>query len=349
MNASSAGQRSSLHPFLACCLLAALLTAGPMGSAVHAQAKKAKGTPAAAAIESHYDKIVDDFIAFDIGQMTGEEGQRAHAAFQNMNDDEAIPALIRGMNKAARIENSCPVIVIGNKLNSMLASSKNPRHLRAAVKELDSSGPNVYFAGMVESLRQAADQMLSTMTNTKPTITREVRLGSPSALRRSQSPAEKWTLDDIVDGIGVENGAELVRLLEQLQIRKGSEYTAALTKAIDTVSDENKPLVRGLLAQRLARMTDQTLRKALKDPNSEIRAAAARAVGYKGSPVCEELAMAVGDGNRMVAENAHTALVKLTGEDIGPEKDASAAERFEAGRKWAKAIAEREQAAPEGK
>src|SRR5690606_31817077 len=65
------------------------------------------------------DRIVDDFIAYDIGQLRGTAGARARQQFAQLGP-ESIPALVRGLNKAAGIHASCPVGVIASKLVSTL-------------------------------------------------------------------------------------------------------------------------------------------------------------------------------------------------------------------------------------
>src|SRR5688572_30752368 len=52
--------------------------------------------------EKKLDGIIDRFILYDIGQLRGEEGQKAVREFAKLGP-EAIPALIRGINRAAAI------------------------------------------------------------------------------------------------------------------------------------------------------------------------------------------------------------------------------------------------------
>lgn len=80
-----------------------------------------------------YDRIVDDFIAYDIGRLQGSSGQRALQRFQALGSD-AVPALVKGLNKAAGIHASCPVGVIAGKLMSTLHLAKDPA-LRAYALE----------------------------------------------------------------------------------------------------------------------------------------------------------------------------------------------------------------------
>src|SRR5436305_5203302 len=81
--------------------------------------------------EEKLDQIIDRFIEHDIGKLTGEEGRRARKAFDRLGS-EAIPALIRGLNKAAGIDHSCPAVVIGKKLARMLGSTNDTELLEYA-------------------------------------------------------------------------------------------------------------------------------------------------------------------------------------------------------------------------
>src|SRR3954469_13618831 len=64
--------------------------------------------------EEKLDRIIDRFILFDTGRLLGAEGQQAQRDFDKLGY-EAIPALIRGLNKAAGLEHSCPTLVISKK------------------------------------------------------------------------------------------------------------------------------------------------------------------------------------------------------------------------------------------
>src|SRR5262245_41048675 len=67
--------------------------------------------------EKRLDDIIDRFIQFDLGKLQGEEGKRALQEFQKLGP-EAIFALIRGLNRAAEIEGSCPAAILGKKVRT---------------------------------------------------------------------------------------------------------------------------------------------------------------------------------------------------------------------------------------
>src|SRR5262245_57938444 len=65
--------------------------------------------------EEKLDAIIDRFIDADTGKVKGEDYKKAVQEFEKIGP-EGIPALIRGLNKAAAIEHSCPAVVIARKL-----------------------------------------------------------------------------------------------------------------------------------------------------------------------------------------------------------------------------------------
>jgi len=89
--------------------------------------------------QKQLDKIVDDFIAYDIGQIRGSAGQRAFNRFMALGKD-SIPALVRGLNKSASIHASCPVGVIAGKLMNTLRLANDPAMRQYA---LDNIGVGV--------------------------------------------------------------------------------------------------------------------------------------------------------------------------------------------------------------
>src|SRR4051794_7670737 len=74
--------------------------------------------------EDALDQIIDRFIQFDIAKLKGAEGKKALTDFQKLGP-EAIPALLRGLNKAGNIEASCPVVTIAKKLGLLLSGSQD--------------------------------------------------------------------------------------------------------------------------------------------------------------------------------------------------------------------------------
>lgn len=90
--------------------------------------------------ELRFDDVVARFIEFDIGRLQGAEGQRASREFDQLGP-EAIPALVRGLNRSARIHASCPVVVISNKLSRLAEQQHDRQTLEYVVENLGQGIP----------------------------------------------------------------------------------------------------------------------------------------------------------------------------------------------------------------
>lgn len=137
------------------------------------------------------------------------------------------------------------------------------------------------------------------------------------------------------DDLAKSSGTRFDLLLHNLRIGKGAIFTEALGFAIPKLKGDRQQKVREALVERLTRMTDKTLSEYLGDEQLEIRTAAVRASGAKGSKsLIPRLIPLLRDTRGVVAEAAHKALKQLSGEDFGPKPDASREERVEAARRW---------------
>jgi hypothetical protein len=149
--------------------------------------------------------------------------------------------------------------------------------------------------------------------------------------------------DQAIDSEAGRLSAELVnapadkreQVLEQLRDSKGGQYTDALAGAIPRLSGDMKTKTRDALAERLVRMTSATLGEKLKDGDAEVRRAAALALAMKDDRShFPRLVDMLEDPEPAVARAAHAALKSLSGQDFGPEPEASRPERAEARAVW---------------
>jgi uncharacterized protein (TIGR03067 family) len=124
-------------------------------------------------------------------------------------------------------------------------------------------------------------------------------------------------------------------LLEKLKAGKGLVHTQALAAAIPHLTGPSKIKARDALAERLARMTISTLEDKLRDESPEIRRAAALACAMKEERrSIPPLIHLLEDREPAVLRAAHAALKALTGQDLGPAADASAADQAKAVAAW---------------
>ena len=70
----------------------------------------------------------------------------------------AIPALIRGINRASSLNHSCPVTVIAAKLDRLLGSSNDVRLLTFARDEMEAASQSSFHRVVVQNLRFAVTQ-----------------------------------------------------------------------------------------------------------------------------------------------------------------------------------------------
>src|SRR5262245_55625758 len=81
--------------------------------------------------EEKIDNVIDRFIQNDIGHVRGKQGKKAPKRFRDLGP-EASTGMIRCLNRAAKIESSCPAVTIARKLAVMLRTSNDPDLLDCA-------------------------------------------------------------------------------------------------------------------------------------------------------------------------------------------------------------------------
>ncbi len=113
-------------------------------------------------------------------------------------------------------------------------------------------------------------------------------------------------------------GAKQTQLLAKFKDQEGVTYTQALAGAVPQLHGKVQLQARQALAERLSRMTVETLRGRLKDDDTEIRRAAAAACALKAKDdLVPDLLDLLEDPEPAVVEAAQTALQRLTGREIG--------------------------------
>jgi len=134
--------------------------------------------------------------------------------------------------------------------------------------------------------------------------------------RRAEGEAAKLS-DEVIDAPAGRQEA----LLKKLSDSKGSVYTDALADVIPRLEGKTKSKARELFADRLTRMTSETLKDKLEDDDPEVRGAAALAVAQKVKPdkaVFPRIVQMLDDEEVYPARAAHAALKTISGKDDGP-------------------------------
>jgi hypothetical protein len=150
-----------------------------------------------------------------------------------------------------------------------------------------------------------------------------VRLGDPEKVSgeyRSSSPDSKSAL--MARELFQAPAERRDQLLEQYRDGKGVNFTEALSAAIPQLTGDAKSKARDALAERLTRMKADTLVRYFRDPDAEIRRAAALAVAMKeDKALIPDLIPMLEDPERSVVQAAHASLKDLSGEKFGPSAD----------------------------
>jgi hypothetical protein len=99
--------------------------------------------------EDRLDRVIDRFIQYDIG---ARRDPQALADFKRLGP-ESIPALIRGLNKSAKMSHSCPATVIGTKLNQLLMATEDEEVLDFARENIGAGVGRTTYSRMLNNLK----------------------------------------------------------------------------------------------------------------------------------------------------------------------------------------------------
>lgn len=177
-------------------------------------------------------------------------------------------------------------------------------------------------------------------------IDRTLRAGDPDKLppamkapRKDPPPksknADPKSTTPETDPLVTATDAEFAVRLAALRDTKGGENTQTIARAIPKLSAERQAKARTALAERLTRMTANTLRGMLKEGSEDLKRAAATAVAYKGDKsLLLDLADLIDHPSDPVVQAARDALKTLTGQDHGPQPGSDAAARAKAQAAW---------------
>jgi hypothetical protein len=281
--------------------------------------------------EDKLDAIVERYILYDIGRLQGKEGAKALKEFKALGA-EAIPSLVRGLNRAAKIEHSCPVVVIAQKLNRLLAASEDQELLEYVKDNIGSGVGSTRHAGILQDLRLAVSMR-------KNALARRAGSGNfPAGANRGSKALrslQAMSVAELADAASVERGPRLRSLLIELEKRRGEEVGPALANAAASYDKETQKLGRDLLDRYLSRQGEAVVKDALRHELVEMRKSAMRVIAAKMPRLGGELIDLLGDAQAEIRAAAHEALVKLShGQDFGPPAAATPEEIAQAQAKW---------------
>ncbi|HEV3436777.1 MAG TPA: HEAT repeat domain-containing protein [Gemmata sp.] len=166
-----------------------------------------------------------------------------------------------------------------------------------------------------------------------PTETTEPRRPEVTVIRPiSPSTDDPKTLAaELVGAMGL----EWEKVLTKARDGKGTAYTQALVLALARLDGDRQKFAREALAERLTRMTAETLRSMAKAEEAELRRAAVLAMAMKDDKAyIPDLIGAILDNEEIVVRAAKAGLKSLSGQDFGPAVNASISDKKLAANAW---------------
>jgi hypothetical protein len=102
--------------------------------------------------EEKFDKTIDRFILADTGKIKGDEAKQAMEDFRKL-PPESVFALIRGLNRAAKLNHSCPALVIAKRLRSQFRTTKDIQLLTFARENMGAGVGQSEYSDIIRDLR----------------------------------------------------------------------------------------------------------------------------------------------------------------------------------------------------
>lgn len=269
--------------------------------------------------EAKLDDVIARFIRADTGLLRGQEAKKATDEFDKLGP-EAIPALIRGLNHAATLKHSCPVLMITKKLSRLLSASEDERLLEFARDEIGAGVSRSPHSGTLQDLRVKVMLRKNALARRPPPSPKSLQSQSTSELAKSAS---------------VLRGAALHAVLRELAKRDGKDVAPALAVAASSYDKETQKLGRELLDSHVGRQSLSMVQEMLGEDSSEVKKSALRVIGSKHESLVPRVIDRLTDEDASVRAQAHEVLKQLgQGEDYGPGPKASPEQQREAQKRW---------------
>lgn len=294
---------------------------------------------------NHLDQVVDRFIAYDIGQLSGLAGSQARDDFNRLGP-EALDALVRGLNRSASISASCPVIVLESKLRTCLTQSGDPDAVELAMQHIGDGVPAnaPHYTRLVGYRNQLINQ-LPAGHPIRLRVERSQRLiqarddSQIDAALKSSDPEERQAAAFAARAMGVRFGKQLIHMLRDPVVEVRQEAHQGLIRiARDVDFGPNEPAtseavvkavvqwerwwneqIRHNVPNSIWRASPTALKGMLKHQDDRVRFAVVMVIHSKGLRLIDELIGLLRDPDPFVRREAHLALLDLAkGENFGP-------------------------------
>jgi hypothetical protein len=275
--------------------------------------------------EARYEQIIERFIEADTGKTKGPAAIKAMAELNKVGP-EAIFVLIEGFNRAADLEASCPAVLLGKRIATILGGSTDMELLAFAKENIGAGVTAKRHLGVIKDLRIGAQLR-------KTAVQRQLALAAkvpPVTL-----PSASMPLPQLLKAAETARAPEFKLLAASAQKLPAPQLLKLLAAGVANPDGETRQLAQGLLHKQLERELPERLKSLLRDDSAEIRAGAARAIGARDLRFGDELIAALRDVEPSVQQAARQALVRLArGSDFGPEASADSAAREAAIERW---------------
>lgn len=291
------------------------------------------------------DKMVDGFIAYDIGELRGAEGLRAREEFERLGS-ESVGALVRGLNESAQIGNSCPIMVLRSRLSCCLSQARDPRLDVMAASNLCCGVPrNAPHYRLLADLRAECinrlpqDHPLREIESRTAQLVAQNNDAAIDHALQSTNVTDRRAAISAVSTMGPRFGLEMITALadsDEMVRQIAHAGLVALARNVDygppDTKDEQaciaaatvwgrwyKQQVQFALPPQAWRASSAQLRKWCDHPDPNIRTIAVIATRHRRIYLVGSLIDLLNDPSHIVRREAHNALVDLAeGADFGP-------------------------------
>jgi hypothetical protein len=343
-----------------------LLLAATFAGPVAAQEPKSNGLRD----DERYNALVEEFIQYDIGNVREPAAvDRIRRQFNSLKADEAVPALVRGLNRSMRMGYSCPITAISGKLMSMMQSSRNPevgKHILANLEQRDVGRYNHHIA----NVRKNAEGQMIRILGREQAERQFKRRVEDDAQKMAYVPGMKLT--DLAPRQRAASGPASDATANDASINANRTSDATGKPASPTTTPPAADLGKLTVAQLAERLNDKSgqarvlrelsmrasdgneaevaalgdsIVQSLSEGNESARMEAARLLGVlRLEWTTLPLITALEDSSPAVRSAATTALTRITRQLFGPADDATPAQQKQAVARWRNWWEKRQQA-----
>src|SRR5579884_2774119 len=210
--------------------------------------------------EAEFDRIVNRFIRADIGDADNlpighhsREYRQAYQALRKMGPDGFF-ALIRGFNRAAKMEYSCPTQVLSELLKWQIKASNDPQLVLYAKENLGVGLLHASQRQYVNGFRRLCNRRLAALGS-------QSRPKAQVADLRLAQEMTRLSVSQLVQAVGASKGLRRKLALTELEKRDDPQALATLAAVAADQEDAERTEARNLLVHHLLRQSDEGLKK----------------------------------------------------------------------------------------